>query len=38
LAYLKTLIERLGLDVREGTVISQTAEQRRQGGTYHRPG
>jgi predicted metal-binding protein len=36
LAYLKTLIERIGLDVREGTVISDHAEQRRQAGTYHR--
>jgi len=32
LAYIKTLIERIGLDVREGTVISEKAEQRRQGG------
>ncbi len=36
LAYIKTLIERIGLDVREGTVISAKSEQRRQGGAYHR--
>jgi predicted metal-binding protein len=36
LVYLKTLIERLGLDMREGTVISQKSEQRRQDGTYQR--
>ncbi|HSW00513.1 MAG TPA: CGGC domain-containing protein [Sedimentisphaerales bacterium] len=36
LAYVKTLIERIGLDVREGTVIIAKSEQRRQGGTYHR--
>ena len=36
LAYLKTLIERLGLDVREGTVLSEESEQRRQSGTYQR--
>lgn len=36
LAYIKTLIERIGLDVREGTVISQKSEQRRQEGKYHR--
>jgi len=36
LAYIKTLIERIGLDVREGTVISEKSEQRRQGGSYHR--
>ncbi|MBM4029756.1 MAG: CGGC domain-containing protein [Planctomycetes bacterium] len=34
LAYLKTLIERIGLDVRDGTVLSDKAEQRRQGGRY----
>ncbi len=36
LDYLKTLIARLGLDVRAGTVLSEKSEQRRQGGTYHR--
>jgi hypothetical protein len=36
LAYLKTLIERVGLDVREGTMIYEKSEQRRQGGTYQR--
>lgn len=36
LAYLKTLIARLGLDMRAGTVISQKAEQRRQEGKYGR--
>jgi predicted metal-binding protein len=36
LAYLKTLIARLGLDVREGTVLSAKSEQRRQEGTYQR--
>jgi predicted metal-binding protein len=36
LPYIKTLIERIGLDVREGTVISEKSEQRRGGGTYHR--
>ena len=35
LSYIKTLIERIGLDVRESTVISETSEQRRQDGTYH---
>jgi predicted metal-binding protein len=34
LAYLKTLIERLGLDVREGTIIYEKSEQRRRDGTY----
>jgi len=34
LDYLKTLIAKLGLDVREGTVISKKAEQRRQAGIY----
>ncbi len=37
LAYLKTLIERLGLDVREGTMIYGKSEQRRQEGTYRHP-
>ncbi len=36
LDYIRTLIERVGLDVREGTVISEKSEQRRRGGTYHR--
>jgi len=36
LAYIKTLIERIGLDLREGTVISEKSEQRRQGGAYRR--
>ncbi len=36
LDYIKTLIERIGLDVREGTVISEKSEQRRRGGRYHR--
>ncbi len=36
LAYLKTLIERLGLDVREGTIVYEKSEQRRQDGTYQR--
>lgn len=36
LAYIKTLIARIGLDVRDSTVISELSEQRRQGGTYHR--
>ena len=35
LAYLKTLIGRLGLDVREGTILYEKSEQRRQDGTYH---
>jgi len=34
LSYLKALIARLGLDMCEGTVISQKAEQRRRDGTY----
>jgi predicted metal-binding protein len=36
LDYLRTLIARFGLDVRDGTVISEKSEQRRQDGTYHR--
>ena len=35
LAYLKTLIERIGLEVREGTVLSEKSERRRRDGTYH---
>jgi predicted metal-binding protein len=34
LDYLKVLIAKLGLDVREDTVISQKAEQRRRTGMY----
>jgi predicted metal-binding protein len=34
LDYIRTLIGRVGLDVREGTVISETSEQRRQRGEY----
>jgi predicted metal-binding protein len=37
LDYIKTLIARLGLDVREDTRISETAESRRKSGKYHRP-
>jgi len=36
LDYIKTLIERIGLDVQEGTVISEKSEQRRREGRYHR--
>ncbi len=36
LAYLRALIQRLGLDMREGTVVSAKAEQRRRGGAYGR--
>ncbi len=35
LDYIKTLIERVGLDVCEGTVISEKSERRRADGTYH---
>ncbi len=34
LDYLKTLIARLGLDVREDTTVSEQAEQRRKKGFY----
>jgi len=34
LDYMKDLIARLGLDVREDTVISRRAQQRRQAGLY----
>jgi predicted metal-binding protein len=34
LAYIKTLIERVGLEFREGTVISEKSERRRRDGTY----
>ncbi len=36
LAYIKTLIERFGLDVRDSTVISEKSEHRRHTGRYHR--
>jgi predicted metal-binding protein len=36
LDYVKTLIERIGLDIREGTVINEKSERRRQSGTYRR--
>lgn len=36
LDYIRTLIARIGLDVRDGTVLSEKSEQRRQDGTYHR--
>jgi predicted metal-binding protein len=36
LDYIKTLIGRIGLDLREGTVINEKSEHRRQAGTYHR--
>lgn len=36
LDYLKTIIGRLGLDVREGTQISAKSEQRRAAGVYGR--
>ena len=36
LDYLKALVAKLGLDLREDTVISQTAEQRRADGVYSR--
>ncbi|HUT09780.1 MAG TPA: CGGC domain-containing protein [Thermoguttaceae bacterium] len=34
LDYLKVLIARAGLDVREGTQISEAAEKKRKAGTY----
>lgn len=34
LAYLKTLTSRIGLDVRDDTVISETSEERRKNGLY----
>jgi len=34
LDYLKELIAKLGLDVRENTAISKTAQKRRKNGTY----
>jgi predicted metal-binding protein len=36
LDYIKTLIGRIGLDVRAGTVLSENSERRRRDGTYHR--
>jgi len=36
LDYIKTLIERIGLDVQESTVISEKSEQRRREGRYQR--
>jgi predicted metal-binding protein len=35
LDYLKSLIARLGLDVREDTVIDEKSEKRRKEGLYH---
>lgn len=35
LDYLKTLIERIGVDVRTDTVISDLSQRRRQEGLYH---
>jgi predicted metal-binding protein len=35
LDYLKALIAKIGLDVREDTVISEKSEQRRRDGVYH---
>ncbi len=34
LRYLKTLVARLGLDLREDTFVSEKAEERRRSGTY----
>ncbi|MCE5250943.1 CGGC domain-containing protein, partial [bacterium] len=34
LDYLKTLVGKLGLDLREGTAISQKAEEKRRAGIY----
>jgi predicted metal-binding protein len=36
LDYIKTLIARIGLDVREQTVISEKSQHRRQTGAYRR--
>jgi predicted metal-binding protein len=36
LSYIKTLIERIGIDVLEGTVINEKAESRRRDGAYRR--
>ena len=35
LDYLKTLLERIGLDFRADTIVDATAERRRQEGRYH---
>lgn len=35
LDYLKTLVERIGIDFRADTVISEASERRRQEGRYH---
>jgi hypothetical protein len=32
--YLKTLVERIGIDFRADTVVSETSERRRQEGRY----
>jgi len=37
LDYIRTLIARLGLDVRDDTRISKTSESRRKSGKYNRP-
>ncbi len=34
LSYIRTLIERIGLDICQDTVISETSEQRRRAGMY----
>lgn len=34
--YIKTLIARIGIDLREDTVISETSEQRRREGIYNK--
>lgn len=36
LSYITTLIERIGIDVLEDTVVSEQSEKRRQDGRYHR--
>jgi len=35
LDYLKTLVARVGLDVREDTIVSELSEKRRREGIYH---
>ncbi|MDY0356844.1 MAG: CGGC domain-containing protein [Sedimentisphaerales bacterium] len=35
LDYIRTLIARIGLDVRDASVVSATAEKRRREGRYH---
>lgn len=37
LDYIRTLVERIGIDICEGTVICDRSERRRQGGTYRSP-